>query len=85
VIEGALHIVDGISDNGGEVLQDLAFLDACKFALDVFKSTVSVYMSRSNQSFFQAVNARLKFRNVMVGPFDLETCTFAGRHISNSD
>jgi hypothetical protein len=32
------------------------------------------------QFFFQAINAPLKVRNVVIGPFDLETRTLADRH-----
>ncbi|WP_353073321.1 hypothetical protein [Tunturiibacter gelidiferens] len=73
-------IVDGVTDDCGEIISNISFLDTCKVALDVFTSTTRVYMSRNDQSFFQAVNARFKIRNVFVGPFDLEMRTSAVRH-----
>ena len=84
IIESALEIVDGISDDQWQAVEGLSILSACKVALDVFQSTVRVYMARNSQSFFQAINAPLKISDVMVGPFDLETCTFADRHAESS-
>lgn len=37
-------------------------------------------MGRTEQSFFQAVDTTLNVRDVLVGPFDLETGTFANWH-----
>jgi hypothetical protein len=33
-------------------------------------------MTQTDQSFFQAVDAKFNIRDVLVGPFDLKTCTF---------
>jgi hypothetical protein len=80
IIESTFEVVDGISDDEGEVFGKVSILDSFKVALDEFASSVRVYMSATDQSFFQKVNTPLQVRNVMVGPFDLETCTFADRH-----
>ncbi|MBB5340060.1 hypothetical protein HDF13_002393 [Edaphobacter lichenicola] len=68
MVESALKIVDGVTDDCGEIISNVSFLDTCKVALDVFTSTTRVYMSRNDQSFFQAVNARFKIRNVFCRP-----------------
>jgi hypothetical protein len=75
--------VSGIPDEYWESIEGLSILGVYKVALDVFQSTVRVYMSRDSQSFFQKFNAAFKVRNVMVGPFDLKTGTPADGH-SNS-
>jgi hypothetical protein len=76
VIEGALKIMNGVPDYGREVFEALPILDVCEIALDEFVSTVRIYMSLTDKSFFQAVDATFNIRDVFVGPFDLETCTF---------
>jgi hypothetical protein len=52
MVEGALQIVDGITDDCGEVLQNVAFISACKSAFDVFASSVHVYMAVATNRFF---------------------------------
>jgi hypothetical protein len=83
IIESALEIVDSIPDDYGQTIEGVSVLGACKVALDVFESSVRVHMGLNCQSFFQAIDAPLKVRNVMVGSFDLETGTFADRHSNN--
>jgi hypothetical protein len=80
MVEGAFEIVSGIPNDYWESVEGLSVLDASKVAFDEFKFTVRVYMGRDNQSFFQMVNASLKVRNVMVGPFDFEASAFANGH-----
>jgi len=80
VIQSALQIVDGISDDCSEIVSDIPSRDACKIALDTFASSTRIYVNPDGQPFFQAVNARFKFRDVLVGPFDFQTGTFADRH-----
>lgn len=80
IIEGALEIVDGIPNEYRKPVEGISILRASKVALDVFESTVRIYMGRDSQSVFQKVDAALKVRDVMLGPVDLETCTLAYRH-----
>jgi len=76
MIEGALKIMNGIPDYCGEGFETLPILRICKIALDEFVSSIRIYMTQTDQSFFQAVDAKFNIRDVLVGPFDLKTCTF---------
>ena len=80
VIQGALEIMDDVSEYYGQIVAGASVLDICKVAINEFASTISVYLGRDSQSFFQAIDSKFKVRNVMVGPFDFETGTFAGGH-----
>jgi hypothetical protein len=79
IIQSTFQIVDGISEDHGKIIyQGHDIFRVCKATLDSFTSSVRVYMDTGHQSFLQAVNARFKVRNVLVGPLDLSTGTYAG-------
>jgi hypothetical protein len=82
MIESALQIMDRIPNDCREIVEGLPIFDVCKVTLDELASSVRLHIGPTDQSFFQAVNAKFNVRDVLVSPFDLETGTFAGRHIS---
>jgi hypothetical protein len=79
MIKSALQIMNGIPDDCRDVVKG-SVLDFWKVYFDEFASSARLYMGSNQQSFLQSINRMSQLRNMFVGPFDLETCSFVDRH-----
>jgi hypothetical protein len=73
VIESAMEIVDGISKDQSNVVNDL--IPITKVMLQHFISTVRIYLDRSRVTIWQSGNDGFQFSDVMLGPVDFQAGT----------
>src|SRR5581483_5914162 len=80
MIKSTLKVMNSISNESRKVFKGLSIRKFCKLAFDKFASSVRIYIGSNDQSFFQETDSGFDILNVLVGPFDLETCTPVGGH-----
>lgn len=84
MIESTLQIVNSIPDDCGQFIKGISVASFLEIALNEFAASLRIDIGSTYQSVLQDADCAFGFRNVLIGPFDLESGTFVGGHSGES-